>query len=423
MATWSLVVAVGCHLAFVAAQYRWPAVSSHLILAAAGLLVLVAIAVPPAVSKDVWSYAMYGRIAGVHHVSAYTHPPDAFPRDPMLARVNPRFVDTPLVYGPGFSELAGLGARWYQGSPLLARLYFQALAGGALLGSVALLVRRGTAVWVVALVALAPGVLQGVNAAHLDLLVGFLILAGLLLLDDERYEVGALVVAMAVLIKIVAVPALAGAFIALVLRRRFRAAFTVAGVSGAVVGVAYLLVGGLSALGPLSQASHYVSSASIGRLFYQGGRSLGGRPKVLIDDQSLRSFTALALAGLSFGAFAWRRRSQADLVTFAVGATVVYLLTTNYALAWYPLAILPAAALVGNRLRWCAFGSYLLLFLADGRYLPLRGVDDHMWLFGALASFVLLALIIWRSEMGRSGDRPTDRAPLRAGSTSALARN
>lgn len=412
VAIWSLVAVVGCHLTFVTAQYRWPVVSGRPLLVATGLLVLVAVAVPPAVSKDVWSYAMYGRIAGVHHVSAYTHPPAAFPGDPMLARVNPRFVDTPLVYGPGFSGLAGLGARWYQGSQLLARLYFQALAGGALLGSVAVLVRRRTAVWIIALVALAPGVLQGVNAAHLDVLVGCLILAGLLLLDDDRYLIGAVVVAMAILVKIVAVPALAGALLALLLRRRFRAAATVAGISSVVVSIGYLFVGGLDALGPLSQASHYLSSASIGRFLYQGGRSLGGSPRTLIDDQSLRSLLALALAGAVFGAFAWRRRHQADPVTFAVAATLVYLLTTNYALAWYPLAILPAAALVGNRLRWCAFGAYLLLFFADGRYLPLGVVDAHLWFLGAATSFVLLALIIWRSEVGRpSGHEPVRECP------------
>ena len=54
-------------------------------IAIAGLLV-VAVAVPPRQSHDFWSYAAYGRLVGVHHVSPYEHAPSEYPHDPFVTR-------------------------------------------------------------------------------------------------------------------------------------------------------------------------------------------------------------------------------------------------------------------------------------------------------------------------------------------------
>lgn len=403
----SLMVVTAAHLLFVLLQRRSDAVSSRVILAGVALLVVVAVLLPPATSKDVWAYAAYGRVSGIEQVSAYTHPPSAYPSDPFLARMSPRFLNTPSVYGPVFTLVSGFGARVYGGSPLLARLYFQASAGAALLGAAWLLLRRGVASWIVALVIMTPGVLIVVNGGHLDLPVSVALVAALLLLDDEHHGFGGMALAFALLIKIVALPALGGVLVALLLRRQVRAAAVVAGTVATLVITSYLMVGGMDAVRPMSNASRYLSIGSIGRGLYRLGTTVDGPASDLAASAPARSMVALGLAVSAFAVFVWLRRDRAEVVTFAVGATLVYLLTTNYALAWYPLAVLPASALAGTRLRRGALATFALLQCADSRLLPLPIVTDHLWFIGPLAEVGILVAVVShaRSERRLSRNR------------------
>ncbi|MGH2579757.1 MAG: hypothetical protein ACRDGP_02770, partial [Actinomycetota bacterium] len=60
---------------------------------------VVVLFLPLLFSRDVYSYAYYGRIAAVYHANPYVTTPSDFPSDPLAQYVGPRWVDTPAVYG------------------------------------------------------------------------------------------------------------------------------------------------------------------------------------------------------------------------------------------------------------------------------------------------------------------------------------
>ncbi len=62
-------------------------------------------------SRDVYSYAFYGRIVGIYHQNPYVHTPVEFAGDSLWPLVGPKWVDTPAVYGPLFTSLSGGIAR------------------------------------------------------------------------------------------------------------------------------------------------------------------------------------------------------------------------------------------------------------------------------------------------------------------------
>ena len=100
------------------------------VVAAIGVVLLVAVAFPPRESHDLWSYVEYGRILGVHGMSPYLHTPSQFSGDPFLHLAGWR--TTPSVYGPAFNVFAALGAILGGHSMLLVRLWHQLSAAGAL---------------------------------------------------------------------------------------------------------------------------------------------------------------------------------------------------------------------------------------------------------------------------------------------------
>jgi len=395
----TLVVVLGCHLRLVLLERRFPSLSQRrLLLAVAGLVVL-AVVLPPYGSKDVWSYAMYGRIVGHYRASPYAHSPAAFRGDPLYLRVNNLWRHTPSVYGPLFSAASGFGALGYRTSPLLARLYFQALAGLALLGSTALLLRRRVAPWIVCLIALAPATLVAVNAGHVDVLVALGILASLLLIIDHRFALGGLALALTLLVKIVALPVVVGVLLALLIARRWRPALLLSAVLTGVVGVGYALAGGLVALSPDRHGARYLSRASIVNGIHELYQYAHIGPWPLLRAAATRSALALLLAAAALLIFAWRHRHSPDVATFAVAATIIYLLTANYVLPWYALAMLPAAALVSERLRWYGYAVVVLLQFAyihaDRHHMPAPWLVAHI---APIPELVLLALVVFSSK-------------------------
>ncbi len=62
--------------------------------------------VPLLYSRDVYSYAFYGRIAGIYGGNPYVETPLDHSGDLLWNYVGPRWVDTPAVYGPGWTRLS-----------------------------------------------------------------------------------------------------------------------------------------------------------------------------------------------------------------------------------------------------------------------------------------------------------------------------
>lgn len=394
----TLAVALGCHLNLVWRERRDPAVTARMVGWAAFGLVVLAVALPPFGSKDIWSYAMYGRIVGIHHANPYTTAPAVFPADPLLSRVNVLFRTTPSVYGPVFTAVAGLGALVYGSSPLLARLFFQGLAGASLLAVIALLVRRRVATWVICLIGLAPAAVVVVNGAHLDLVVGLGVLLALLLIDEERVAAGGVVLAVASMVKVIALPAAGGIVVALLLARRRRDAAVVTASTAIAMVLGYASVGGRAALVPVSHAARYVSVASLAGGARQLELHLHAGPWPVLAQPGDRSLAAAALAGVAFATYTWRHRRAADPASFAVAAMIFYLLTANYSLAWYPMAMIPAAGLVSDRLRWSGFAVLVGLMLVDARYLTVTDLWTWVVRAGPVLALVLLATLAWHVD-------------------------
>jgi hypothetical protein len=79
-----------------------------LVLGFALLFRLTMLCLPGMFSTDIFSYVMYGRIAGVHADNPYLRVPADFPDDSFLNWVFPFWRDTATVYGPAWTDFSWL---------------------------------------------------------------------------------------------------------------------------------------------------------------------------------------------------------------------------------------------------------------------------------------------------------------------------
>jgi alpha-1,6-mannosyltransferase len=157
------------------------------VLWAAGVSVVIAIAAPLLLSRDVISYAAYGRIDTVYHQNPYVTVLASFPRDPFIAVTSRQWLHTRSLYGPAFSLISAAIVRAWS-TPGAVILAFKVLAGVSIavatlcaaLGARA--VRPGRSPLAAAIVGLNPVVIvHTVGGGHVDAFIAAL-LAGALLL-------------------------------------------------------------------------------------------------------------------------------------------------------------------------------------------------------------------------------------------------
>jgi alpha-1,6-mannosyltransferase len=178
----------------------WLAVAYH-----AALLFL-----PLMFSRDVYSYAYYGRIAAVYHANPYVATPADYPQDALAAFVGPKWVDTPAVYGPLWTQLSALVARAVDDVAHFI-VVFRGIAIAASLATIAVvarLVRRerpDREAFAVAILGLNPVVLfQSVGSGHNDLLVALTVVSALALVYARRELLATGALALGTLIKVTA---------------------------------------------------------------------------------------------------------------------------------------------------------------------------------------------------------------------------
>ncbi len=96
-------------------------------LRAVVVLVIVAhvllLFVPLLFSRDVYSYALQGRIAGLDGGNPYVETSVDHADDPFARYVGPKWADTPAVYGPAWTSLSSLLARWFRDPAALVAAY------------------------------------------------------------------------------------------------------------------------------------------------------------------------------------------------------------------------------------------------------------------------------------------------------------
>ena len=166
-------------------------------------------------SRDVYSYAYYGRIAATYHANPYVSTPADFPNDALAAFVGPKWVDTPAVYGPLWTQASALVTRVVEDITAIVWT-FRVIAISASLATVfvvAGLVRRvrpEREAFAVAIVGLNPVVLfQSAASGHNDLLMALAIAAAIALVFSGRELWATAALALGALVKVtVAVPLL-----------------------------------------------------------------------------------------------------------------------------------------------------------------------------------------------------------------------
>jgi alpha-1,6-mannosyltransferase len=148
------------------------------VLSAAGCSLLVAIVAPLLLSRDIYSYAAYGRIESLYGRNPYVTALSSFPHDPFVAVTSLQWLHTHSHYGPLFT-LASAGLARASASSVDGTIFaFKLLAGvsiGVATGFVALTARRirpERAALAAALVGLNPViVVHTVGGGHVDALV------------------------------------------------------------------------------------------------------------------------------------------------------------------------------------------------------------------------------------------------------------
>jgi alpha-1,6-mannosyltransferase len=168
--------------------------------------------VPLLFSRDVYSYAIYGRIAGIYGGNPYVQTPLDHSGDLLWNYIGPKWVDTPAVYGPAWTSLSAALARFLPRPVAHVQVYrlFAITASLATCAAIVWVVRREwpeRTTFALAAFGANPVILfHAVGSGHNDLWVAFAIIAsvGLVARRHERLAVamltlGALVKAVAVL--------------------------------------------------------------------------------------------------------------------------------------------------------------------------------------------------------------------------------
>jgi alpha-1,6-mannosyltransferase len=189
----------------VASETRRPRLGARLVFGVTGGLLVLAVAIPPTQSRDVYAYAYYGRLVSHYGQSPYTHSAAGhYPEDPFARRVDPIWRHNASVYGPVWTWISALGTATVARTSFLAtRIYFQTVAAIAAALSLWLIWRRTRSPAAVAFLGVNPVIIISiVNGGHNDAVVGLGVLAGVLFLIAERPVWAALVFGLAVLIKV-----------------------------------------------------------------------------------------------------------------------------------------------------------------------------------------------------------------------------
>jgi hypothetical protein len=375
------------------AWHRRMRVAPIAVVTVASLLLLVFS--PVLLSRDVYSYAAYGRALSVHHVSPYARPPSAFGSDPFTPVVASEWIDTRSVYGPAFTLVSwGVTRRWADSSSGTI-LAFKVLAAFsiALATSAGVLAARRTRpermAFAAAIIGVNPVVLvHTVGGGHNDAIVAGLLAAAVVLAvgrtqpnghprparDERRSVWAALVVTalltLAVLVKVVAAIPL-GLWLWQVARSsranlRLRVlgphAIVIIAVGAAFTAPVFAGWRTLTAIANLASRQGWASGA---RLVARGAEGLG---RTLGGSATGTAFgVATYVASLSVFAFlVWRLGSRAAVGTHADlwgSSLLLFALAAPYLLPWYVAWFAPLLALLASE-RLIAIGVALSGLLA-----------------------------------------------------------
>jgi hypothetical protein len=436
------------------AEARSGRIQVRVVLVVSAVAVLVAAAGPLLMSRDVYSYAAYGRISAVHGGNPYLDPPSAFPDDPFTAVVSSTWIDQRAVYGPAFVLVATGIASATEGSPAATVAGFKLLAGAAMLAALLLAVAAARRLRAerAALVAVAVGicpitVLHVVGGAHVDALVAFWVAAGLWFGARWWNARGAPADAPPTVLSwpacgATACLALAGltkapAGVALVLwlawlvataepGRRARTFLIHAGVAVGLGAVLFApLWAGWRTLAPLAGLSDLLGWASgaglVGRVARAFGEAVGsarlGRSLVVVVNAAFLVLLAVLLWRVLRAWLRTARRTATILTEGLATGLLLIALCGPYLPPWYPAAYLaPAGLLTEEGWMAAALGTAAVLALTGVPAEPGPAPDLYaamLWVVHWVAATAILALL---AILAGRVLRPTGGVRLGAGS-------
>ena len=386
------------------------------LVTAVALTVLLAAGLwgPPQRSRDVWAYATYGQMVLDGH-DPYVERPSEISPNAYTERMAPGWRQARAVYGPVFLGIAALGMTVAAHAPVraaerptVARLWFQSMAGLALICALVILWRTGRDPTALVALGLSPVVTIGiVHEAHNDLLVGAALLAGVVL-SRRRPLLGAAVASTAVLVKVSALLPLVALLAWVLFRHGWRRAVQGGLCALFVIVAAYGAVGGQRAVRPILAADRLTSSSSIWslELFDDSSDTTGRSPRSNHPAQ----LAVAVVAGLVIVA----RRRDRDGALAVTGTGLAYLLGAAYVLPWYSGWVLPTAAST-----WRSWTTRLLLLFATLSLItygtgttfdsPVLArlhhllIQRYLPLFEVAAVLLLVAASIRRARRPRSG--------------------
>jgi alpha-1,6-mannosyltransferase len=172
---------------------------------------VLVLTLPLLFSRDVYSYAYYGRIASTYGANPYVFTPHDFPYNSLSKLTWPGWRDTPSVYGPLFTWVSVLMTGVVRSVDSTIR-GFQVLAAFASIGTMAIVarlvqrVRPERAVFAVAVIGLNPIVVfHVVGGGHNDMLVAFFVAAAVSFLFARRELASAICLGLGMSVKASAV--------------------------------------------------------------------------------------------------------------------------------------------------------------------------------------------------------------------------
>jgi hypothetical protein len=376
---WALLVIVLTAFVVVVLEAWTKQICLRAVLIAAGCSLLVAVAAPLLLSRDVYTYAAYGRIESLYGGNPYLTTLSSFPHDPFVAVTSVQWLHTHSHYGPLFTLASAGLARVSAGSVDGTILLFKLLAGISIAVATALVAlaarrtRPERAALAAALVGLNPViVVHTVGGGHVDALVAAPLAAACALVVTRpqitswrAFAITALLT-LACLVKTVMLPVLLLWFVWLVRPRVVRA------------GALHLLV--VVALAAASAGAFFSTPHPFAPFASFGGLESWASPSHFVA-QTLTSSIAGASAGHSvrivveaaflalFAVLLWRlvrRTREGDaLAPITEWGLAVFLLALSlpYLLPWYAAWFVPFLAFFDDRLLTLA-GVFACIVLA-----------------------------------------------------------
>lgn len=341
----ALLVLVGSYagILLLAANRRLGVISVRWAIALVAVLELIVFLGPILISTDVFSYIAYARMGVVHGVNPYIHGPSSIFGDPVYKYVGIDWRKVATAYGPIYTLVSyPLGLLGVTGALWGAKT--QALMASA--GTLALTwrcarVRDLDPKLALLIVGANPlYFIYGFGGAHNDLIMTFLLMAGVALALAQREALSGAAIVVGTLVKATAVVPLPF----LVLSRR-RIGPVVGAVAAMVICAALAIVAfgihGIDIVSALNRDASFVSTDS----FPTEIAHLFGKPGVFpIDHDLLKGALVVIVLYLM-----WRTWRGYDWIAASGWTLLAIVVTSTWLLAWYTLWTLPLAVISRDR--------------------------------------------------------------------------